>query len=134
MTSIDVYQGTVCNSEIIRNILEGKAKEYPEYQDGVLPIRQMLLLEENILTGSAVIATDEEGNQGFCVYFLQEDPHVSGMCLIMQITLSNSVACTKAIMKHLFKEAYAGNCAYIWISRRTGARSYQGTFHKLRKR
>lgn len=134
MTSIDEYHQRTCNVDILKNIVEAQAKAYPQYQEGIATTRQWLLVEELFMYSDAVIATDNEGNQGFCIYTITEDPHVVGKCLFMQMTVSNSPACTRAIMKHLFKEAYANACTYIWISKRTGEYSYEGTFHKLRKR
>lgn len=132
MVSVDVYREVLINGDIYRNVIEGHTKDYPQYQVGIASIRQWMLLAELSLCNDVVVATDDNGNQGYCIYCVAEDPHVHGKVLFMQMTLSCSSACTKAIIKHLKEEAYASGCSWIWISRRSGEYSYTGTFHKLR--
>lgn len=132
MTSVDVYHNELLNGGIYMNVVEGHSRDYPMYQSGIASIRQWMLLAELSLDNSVVVATDDKGNQGFCIYCIGEDPHVDGKALFMQMTLSCSSACTKAIVKHLKEEAYTSGCSWIWISRRSGEYSYTGTFHKLR--
>ena len=129
--SIDVFHEALPNGGAFKNVLEGHSKDYPMYQHGICTPKQWMCVAEVALNGNTIIATDDKGNQGFCVYCTGSDPHVDGEVLFMEMTVSCSTACTKAIVKHLKEEAYRLGCQYLWMSKRTGEYSYTGTFHKL---
>lgn len=134
MVSLDEYHYEVPNMGILRNVVEGHANDYPQYQAHTSNPRQWLLLAELCLTNCLLVGTDDEGRSSYCVFDIGEDPHVQGKVLVMQMTLSCSSKAMRAITKRLLDIAYQTGCSYIWISKRTGDYSYAGTFYKLRRK
>ena len=134
MVSLDEYHYEVPNINILRNVIEAHAEDYPMYQGDRVPWSQWLTLSAVCASNCVLVGTDDEGKQAFAIFDIGYDPHVVGSVLTMQMTVSNSPKAMSAITKRLLRIAYNCGCSYIWMSRRTGAYSYSGTFHKLREK
>ena len=110
-------------------MIKSGVEEYHEDSE-----QHFLNLMVTLSVANIVIVKDDEGNGGFCIYDeVSYDPHMIGEGLCMLVTVSNSTACTKAIMKHILDICRERDLDFLHMSHRIAPYTYRCQYHLLRK-